>query len=287
MSAQYILNRQPCRMMSRQLRLEMREIARLMSATSTLPDSKVDTRVGERTLLWAIALCSFSSLLLELALTRLFSVVLFYHFAFLSISIALLGLGAGGVFAYLRRDWLLRWDTRALGAWLSFSCALGVLVVLEVVLHSQVNLTLGQRDIGALTLLYLSSAVPFFLVGLLFSVVFARHAETIARLYGADLLGGALACLATVPLLNTLGAPNAILASAITLAIASIVWSVKSRQRLAGTSSTPKASAALEWSTHAGTQSRAWKSTATRMGPGMLSSMPTLLPQSWESILIT
>jgi spermidine synthase len=235
MSAQYILNRQPCRMMSRQLRLEMREIARLMSATSTLPDSKVDTRVGERTLLWAIALCSFSSLLLELALTRLFSVVLFYHFAFLSISIALLGLGAGGVFAYLRRDWLLRWDTRALGAWLSFSCALGVLVVLEVVLHSQVNLTLGQRDIGALTLLYLSSAVPFFLVGLLFSVVFARHAETIARLYGADLLGGALACLATVPLLNTLGAPNAILASAITLAIASIVWSVKSRQRLAGT----------------------------------------------------
>ena len=42
--------------------------------------------------------------LLELALTRLFSVVLFYHFAFLAISIALLGLGSGGVFAYLGKD---------------------------------------------------------------------------------------------------------------------------------------------------------------------------------------
>src|SRR5436305_647257 len=44
---------------------------------------------------------SFASLLLELGLTRLFSVVLFYHFAFLAISVALLGLAAGGVFAAL------------------------------------------------------------------------------------------------------------------------------------------------------------------------------------------
>ena len=59
------------------------------------------TEIPEKTLLAGLALTSFSALLLELALTRLFSVVLFYHFAFLAISIALLGLGAGGVFAYL------------------------------------------------------------------------------------------------------------------------------------------------------------------------------------------
>jgi len=62
----------------------------------------------ERTLLFGIGLSSFGALLLELALTRLFSVVLFYHFAFLAISIALLGLGAGGVFAYLNRSRLIR-----------------------------------------------------------------------------------------------------------------------------------------------------------------------------------
>lgn len=62
--------------------------------------------VSDPALLTAISLTSFSALLLELALTRLFSVVLFYHFAFLAISVALLGLGAGGVFAYLWRNWL-------------------------------------------------------------------------------------------------------------------------------------------------------------------------------------
>ena len=51
---------------------------------------------GAIALLAGTALSSFAALLLELALTRLFSVVLFYHFAFLAISIALLGLGAGG-----------------------------------------------------------------------------------------------------------------------------------------------------------------------------------------------
>ncbi len=63
----------------------------------------------------AVALMSFAALLLELGLTRLFSVVLFYHFAFLAISIALLGLGAGAVFAYLRRQWLARWSVGQLG----------------------------------------------------------------------------------------------------------------------------------------------------------------------------
>ena len=48
-----------------------------------------------RTHLAGVLMMSFASLLLELALTRLFSVILFYHFAFLAISIALLGLGAG------------------------------------------------------------------------------------------------------------------------------------------------------------------------------------------------
>src|SRR5437660_10161804 len=67
--------------------------------TAVLPGSQVDR--SRRALLLGVALTSFSALLLELALTRLFSVVLFYHFVFLAISIALLVSGAGGVVAYL------------------------------------------------------------------------------------------------------------------------------------------------------------------------------------------
>jgi hypothetical protein len=46
---------------------------------------------------FAVALTTLATLLLELSLTRIFSVVFHYHFAFLAISIALFGLGAGGV----------------------------------------------------------------------------------------------------------------------------------------------------------------------------------------------
>ena len=180
--------------------------------------------VRDRTLLAGIALSSFAALLLELSLTRLFSVVLFYHFAFLAISIALLGLGAGGVFAYLGKGWLGRFETRNLAAWLCTANALLVPVVLEIVLHLPVSLELSSKNFLNLTAVYLVSALPFFVTGVEFSVVFAREAEHIPHLYGADLLGGALACLGIVPLLNWLGGPNTILFAAVAAASAGLVW---------------------------------------------------------------
>src|SRR5580692_8868515 len=182
------------------------------------------TEIPERTLLAGLALTSFAALLLELALTRLFSVVLFYHFAFLAISIALLGLGAGGVFAYLLKNRLARTDTRKLAARLSIDSSIVVLFVLEVVLHIPVTLTVSAGNFLHLTAIYISAALPFFLTGVQFSVIFARESGRIPRLYAADLGGGALACLAVVPLLNWLGGPNTILSAAVVMAVAAVVW---------------------------------------------------------------
>ncbi|MGB8917900.1 MAG: hypothetical protein WCC89_13665, partial [Candidatus Sulfotelmatobacter sp.] len=180
--------------------------------------------IPDRTLLVGLGLTSFAALLLELALTRLFSVVLFYHFAFLAISIALLGLGAGGVFAYLLKKRLARFPTRTLAARLCMANSVLVLLVLEVVLHVPVALTVTGQNFLRLSVLYIDSSVPFFLTGLLFSVVFARETWRVPRLYGADLSGGALACLAVVPLLNWVGGPNTILAAAVAMAAAAMVW---------------------------------------------------------------
>jgi len=138
-------------------------------------------------LLAGIFLSSFAALLLELSLTRLFSVVLFYHYAFLAISVALLGLGAGGVFAHLQRRRLLRWDARGLGARLCTLCSVSILIGLEVILHTQVRLQLSMASLRPLAFLYLASAIPFFFIGILFSVVFARYPSHIPRLYLADL----------------------------------------------------------------------------------------------------
>jgi hypothetical protein len=191
--------------------------------------------IPEKTLLAGLALTSFAALLLELALTRLFSVVLFYHFAFLAISIALLGLGAGGVFAYLLKSRLAQVATRTLASRLCMVNAALIVVVLEIVLHVPVALNVSGKNFLHLTVLYLAAAVPFFLTGLLFSIVFARETTRIPRLYGADLCGGALACLAIVPLLNWLGGPNAILVAGIALTAAAMIWAEsRSTRRNAG-----------------------------------------------------
>src|SRR5215469_14150860 len=196
-----------------------------MALTAPIPvQTTTPADISEKTLLAGLALTSFAALLLELALTRLFSVVLFYHFAFLAISIALLGLGAGGVFAYLQKTRVAKVATRTLASRICMANAVVIVVTLEIVLHVPVALNVSGKNFLRLTVMYLAAAIPFFLTGLLFSVVFARETSRIPRLYGADLAGGALACLAIVPLLNWLGGPNTILIAGGVLGLGAMVW---------------------------------------------------------------
>src|SRR5258707_14504150 len=53
-----------------------------------------------RLLLLGVMITSMAGLIIELTLTRLFSVLFYYHFAFMAFSVALLGLGAGGLCSY-------------------------------------------------------------------------------------------------------------------------------------------------------------------------------------------
>jgi hypothetical protein len=192
-------------------------------ATPQTP-SAIPAGAHSRLLVPAVATVSFGSLLLELALTRLFSVVLFYHFAFLAVSIALLGLGAGGVFAYVRSERLARFATEQLGARICLLNAIAIVAALEVILHVPVSLAISSGNLLRLTVIYCAAAVPFFFTGLLLAVVFARQSRQIALLYGADLMGGAAACLAIVPALNWLGGPNAVLLAAFAMAGAGLLW---------------------------------------------------------------
>jgi len=203
----------------------------LTSETPPLNFTSVPERACQPALLAGVAISSFAALLLELALTRLFSVVLFYHFAFLAISIALLGLGSGGVFAYLGKSRLARFGTRGLLVCLCAMNAVAVPIVLEIVLHVPVSLELSRANCLRLTAIYLASAVPFFVTGLEFSILFARESEHIPRLYGADLAGGALACLGIVPLLNWLGGPNTVLFAGLMAAVAGAVWAQSNSAR--------------------------------------------------------
>lgn len=188
-----------------------------LERSQEVPASLYRSRIG-------VGLISLAAMLLELSLTRLFSVVLFYHFAFLAISIALLGLGAGGVFAYLRRERLARVATERVAGWAAMAASIATVCVLELVLRARVSLTVEWKTFWALTAVYLGAAIPFALVGASLSVVFSRAGQKVPKLYGADLAGASLACVAIVPLLNVVGGPNTVLAAATVFAMAGAVW---------------------------------------------------------------
>src|SRR4051794_39099961 len=117
-----------------------------------------------------VGLVAGSVLALQVLLTRLFSAALFYHFSFLSISLALLGAGAGGILVYVRPGWF---DRRPIAQELArWSVALaGLLVVVPALL---VRIHLGtENDVtaGFAALLALLSALTTLLFGVAGTVI--------------------------------------------------------------------------------------------------------------------
>jgi hypothetical protein len=164
-----------------------------------------------------IAATSLSTLLLELALTRVFSVVYFYHFAFLAISIALFGLGTGGVFSYVVARWRGGLYTK-LGL-ISVVNSVAVVICLIYVLPKS-----GQMFALELFVAYFVAAVPFVLSGSVLSLVIKHNIDRVNRAYFFDLGGAALGCAVLVPLLNWLGGSNTILVAAVLLAVSGAIW---------------------------------------------------------------
>jgi len=164
-----------------------------------------------------VALTTLATLLLELSLTRIFSVVFYYHFAFLAISIALFGLGVGGLFSYVvaAQPGELFSKLGTLGALSSVS----VVLALTFVLSRE-----GELGNGTLALIYLMSALPFFFAGTVVSLAIAETIERVDRVYFFDLLGAAGGCLFLIPLLNHVGGPNTVIGASIFFAASSAIW---------------------------------------------------------------
>ena len=157
----------------------------------------------------AIALVSCAVLVYEIAITRILSVVLWYHFAFLAISLALLGLGLPGVWFAIKAPgrWALAVSLIAAAiaapASLAFLFHFGGVVAFQSAvpgLHVALNSRLPLVVVCVLCpLLCFGSAVCLLLMS-------ARE-RAVGWLYGADLLGATLGALAVVPLMHVLPTP--------------------------------------------------------------------------------
>jgi len=154
-------------------------------------------------------------LLLEITVGRLFSVSLWYHFAFLVISLALLGLGAAG--AWLAGRPLAHPSARALAitAGLFAGAVLGLLGVIGLVPVDPFALRTAPVASGLGLLVYtVATALPFFWAGLTIARLLSAPAAAVGRLYAADLAGAGMGAGVAVICLPLVGAPGAALLAA-------------------------------------------------------------------------
>ena len=176
-----------------------------------------------------VALISSTLLMTELALTRIFSVTMYYHFAFLAISIALFGLSASGVFAYTARRRLGRAPADSLLAGASIVYAICTVVALFWLVRLRVGLTYSPRNLRLMLTIYALAALPFFTGGLVVTLAIARYAARVNAVYAADLLGAATGCLVLIPLLNNLGASGVVLTAATLAVVAAMTFAPAAR----------------------------------------------------------
>lgn len=165
-------------------------------------------------LLVLLFVLSLSIILFELALTRIFSIVLWYDYAFMAISIAFFGLGIGSFMIHIQKDRFnalkkestidpqLPFSSRIV----RYAIAYGISVPVFIFLIGYI-----PSDTSYIYLFYLISSVPFFFAGAAMALIFLAMSEKISKLYFADLIGAALATIILDPMMQSLGAGSALL----------------------------------------------------------------------------
>ena len=168
-------------------------------------------------------------LLFELALTRIFSIVLWYDYAFMAISIAFFGLGIGSLLTHILKNKVKREQlpSKILQTTIIFAVSVPIfLVVIGNVIPPNIHF---------IYLFYLSSSIPFFFAGISMSLIFFAMPKEVSKLYFIDLVGAAAATLMLDPLMQRLGAESVLLSAALLVLgpslIAALVLSASSQKK--------------------------------------------------------
>ena len=152
----------------------------------------------------AIGCIACATLIYQVAITRILSVVLWYHFAFLSISLAMLGLGAPGVWFALRPP------GRAALAWAMRAAAIAVPLSIIVIFRFGDDFDRGKGTVAGLGTMFppgvllISAAILVTAIALGSAVcllLMEARGREVGRVYGADLIGATIGALTVVPLM--------------------------------------------------------------------------------------
>jgi hypothetical protein len=184
---------------------------------------------------WGIFFISFSTLLYELSLTRVYSVTLWYHFGFLIISTALLGFGVSGIVLLLWKKLRVDYDLDKSLGWLAIMLSFSIVIcfwVQQLIPFDPFNLYAEKMQLLYMPVTYILVSVPFFFAGLALSLLFSRFPTQINRLYAFDLAGAALGCLSVILFMSIFGGGGCVVLAAAFAAFAALILTWKSQKML-------------------------------------------------------
>ncbi|MGA7742519.1 MAG: hypothetical protein ABSF35_10600 [Polyangia bacterium] len=162
-------------------------------------------------------------LLLELLLTRIFSVVMFHHLSFVAVSLAMTGLGFGGLLVNAVSGRFRRDNLASAASFWATVFAIGTVAAGAVAFHMPIGMeTSAENWLKVLTVLGFC-LVPFAAGGIIIAHLLSCHAQQTNRLYCFDLVGAGFGCLAFIPMTNWLGAPTALLFTSAAAVVAGFV----------------------------------------------------------------
>lgn len=184
----------------------------------------------------AIFLLAMSVLMLEVALTRIFSVMSWYHFAYLIISLAFLGFGAAGSFLTISKGFAGRgFNGQLLG---KYALAFSLSVILCFAASTKIRFYAmdiyfhdDYSNVFSLLMLCVLIGAPFFFAGVCIGYIISRAGEEINRLYFADLVGAGTGTLLSIAGINYLGAEGTIYAAAAASGIVAVLFLIRADRR--------------------------------------------------------
>ncbi|MFQ5891395.1 MAG: hypothetical protein ACE5HW_01205 [Candidatus Methanofastidiosia archaeon] len=179
---------------------------------------------------FGIFMISCATLSLEIALTRIFSVKLWYHFTFMVISIALLGFGASGTFLSIFRGILER-KREDLLFYTSFAFSLSVIFsfgISNAIPFDPFKLSWDSLQLAYIAAYYIALGFPFFLSGSCLAIALSKI-QRIERVYFSDLLGASFGALIPI-FLFSLGGEKVIVSVAILGALSCLFFSLDQKK---------------------------------------------------------
>jgi hypothetical protein len=178
------------------------------------------TERATRSVYCGLFLITLATLVFEILLTRIFSITLWYHFAFMAISIAMFGITVGALVVHL---WPGRFPPERLRQRLGESAlCFGILVVISVLAHLLCPFDRADLQWLVLGINFLIVALPFIFSGVCVCLVLSRYPIQVNSLYAADLAGAALGCIAFFVLLSLMDGVSAAFATAFLACLGSI-----------------------------------------------------------------